>query len=466
MHMPGHKRNLELCELFNPYAIDITEIEGFDNLHQPEDVLLTLSDRIKKLYGAGCSYPLVNGSTAGILAGISAAVRKGDKVLIARNSHKAVYHGVILTETVPIYCYPQIMDETSLYGGILAEDIEKSLIDNPEIKLVVITSPTYEGVVSDIGAIATIVHRYGAYLLVDEAHGAHFGFSEGFPVSAVRLGADLIIQSLHKTLPALTQTAVLHCNAEELKPRIRKYLSVYQSSSPSYVLLAGIDQCIHILEEKSEQLFKEYDRRLKQFYHRLEEMGVLRLLKPTVVGQYGVYDLDRSKLTISVQGTGLTGHELHRLLHNQYQIMLEMEAPDYVLGMTSIYDTEEGFERLANALLAIDEGLATSTPRTDAKSVKGTAVAKQYVTAISTPSIKIWPYMAWDKPNQEMDFDKSVGQISGVFISLFPPGAPILVPGEIVSTELIEYVHLVKCQGVTVTGLTGENGDQIEVVRL
>ncbi len=469
MHMPGHKRNTRLCGSFNPYAIDITELEGFDNLHQPEEILSSLSDRIRRNYGSRCSYPLVNGSTAGILAGISAAVKKGDKILLARNSHKAVYHGVILTGTIPVYCYPQNIEGMSPYGGILPEDIEKSLIDHPEIRLVVITSPTYEGVVSDIGAIARIVHKHGAYLLVDEAHGAHFGFQEGFPVSAVRLGADLIIQSLHKTLPALTQTAVLHSNAEELNMRIRKYLAIYQSSSPSYVLMAGIDRCIQLLEEQAGQLFEIYVNRLEQFYQRMKKLKVLQLLRPDIIGQFGVYDFDRSKLTISVQGSGITGHMLHQLLHNKYHIMLEMEAMDYVLGMTSICDTEEGFDQLAAALLEIDDSLVlrAKQPLFDVQNTEiNKSVTDRQKALLPEPRIMLWPNEAWEKPVRNMAFHKSTGQVSAAFISLFPPGAPILVPGEEISAELIDYVQSARGQGVSVIGLTGENKDEIEVVDL
>jgi arginine decarboxylase len=466
MHMPGHKRNTSLCDMVDPYTIDITEIEGFDNLHQPEEVLLELSERLSRLYGAAYSYPLVNGSTAGILSGISAAVRKGDKVLIARNSHKAVYHGVILTETLPVYCYPQKTEEMAPYGGILPEDIEKALINNPDIRLVVITSPTYEGVVSDIAAIAGIAHSHGAYLLVDEAHGAHFGFHEGFPVSAVKLGADLVIQSLHKTLPALTQSAVLHCNAKELRNRLRKYLAIYQSSSPSYVLMAGIDRCIKLIEDNGEELFAKYDQRLTGFYERLKGLKALKLLQQDIIGQYGAYDLDRSKLTISVKGTGLTGHELHHLLHRQYKIMLEMEAPDYVLGMTGIADTDEGFDRLATALLEIDRHLEDTRGHTEAlKQPELLKERKDGDTILSPPERKLWPYEAWDRPVREMEFGRSNGQISASFISLFPPGAPILVPGEVITTDLIDYIHSVIRQGVSVTGLIGENRDQIEVIQ-
>ncbi len=465
MHMPGHKRNTKLCGIGDPYAIDITEIEGFDNLHQPEGVLLSLADRMSRIYGALSSYPLVNGSTAGILTGISAAIRRGDKVLVARNSHKAVYHGVILTGAVPVYCYPQNIGDMALFGGILPEEIEEALINNPGIRLVVVTSPTYEGVVSDIRAIADLAHKYGAYLLVDEAHGAHFGFHEAFPVSAVKLGADLVIQSLHKTLPALTQSAVLHCNAKELLPRIRKNLAIYQSSSPSYVLMAGMDQCIRLLEENAEPLFEEYNQRLRQFYREMQTLRALRILNQDIKGEYGIYDLDRSKLTISVAGTGITGHDLHSLLRHKYQLMFEMEAPEYVLGMTSICDTKEGFDRLTKALLEIDEALSGSIVQEAKEYHKpDRPVDLKQDNNLPSPNIRLAPWEAWGRDTEEMDFHTSAGQVSAAFISLFPPGAPVLVPGEVITEELIKYILSVKDAGICVNGLGGEDKNRIAVV--
>ncbi len=468
MHMPGHKRNTKLCSMMNPYAIDITEIDGFDNLHQPEGVLLSLSQRISHLFKAEYSYPLVNGSTAGILAGISAALNRGDQILIARNSHKSVYHGVILMDLNPVYCYPQFIEDFGIYGGILPENIEEALISNPKIKLVVITSPTYEGIVSDIKKIAEVTHRHGAYLLVDEAHGAHFGFHESFPQSAVSLGADLVIQSLHKTLPAFTQTAVLHSNIRELDSRIRKYLAIYQSSSPSYLLMAGMDQCVRLLEERSEELFEEYHRRLEQFYQEMNQLQYLRLLRPDVSWQHGIHDFDRSKLTISVRRTGMTGHELHEQLHKQYHLMLEMEAMDYVLAMTSIGDTKEGFARLSSALLSIDRELAkkytvsaSNRQQNQTDTISGVTNA---ILGFAPPTISLLPGEAWNKPVKIMALENSSGHVSAVFLSLFPPGAPVLAPGEMISAELIDYILLAKRSGITVTGLTGDNKDRIEII--
>jgi arginine/lysine/ornithine decarboxylase len=452
----------------NPYAIDITEIPGFDNLHQPEGVLLSLSQRISQLYGSGKAYPLVNGSTAGILAGISAAVNRGDKILLVRNAHKSVYHAVILMGLVPVYCYPQKVEGTTLYGGILPEKIEEALITDEEIRLVVITSPTYEGVVSDIRAISEIVHRHGALLLVDEAHGAHFGFHEGFPESSVTLGADLVIQSLHKTLPALTQSAVLHSNNNCLNDKIEKYLAIYESSSPSYLLLAGMENCVQILEEKTKELFDAYDKKLNRFYQSMMQLKRLRLMTQEVVGRHGIYALDRSKLIIYDLEKKVTGHQLQELLYKNYHIVMEMEAPEYVLGMTSICDTAEGFDRLERALLEIDRELDSACgavetykmyPVKEKMSKIGTELPSSYI-----PVQAMLPAMAWDVPTELIEFSESAGRISANFLCLFPPGSPILVPGEVIDSRLIQYIEQVKQEGISVTGLTGENKDRINVV--
>ena len=208
-HMPGHKRRA--LPFPNPYTIDITEIDGFDNLHHAEGLIREAEERAAKLYGADRSYYLVNGSTCGLLAAICAAARRGDKVLAARNCHKAVYHAISMQGLAAEFLYPAIT-RGDLQGQITAAQVEEALTKHPDIAVVILASPTYEGIVSDVAAIAACCHAHGAALIVDEAHGAHFGFGAGFPENAVRLGADAVIMSLHKTLPSFTQTALLHCH--------------------------------------------------------------------------------------------------------------------------------------------------------------------------------------------------------------------------------------------------------------
>ena len=222
--MPGHKR--QSLHFPNPYAIDITEIDGFDNLHHAEGILKEAQERAAELYGSRECFYLINGSTCGLLAAISAAAKRGETVLVARNCHKAVYHALFLRELSANYLYP-VITENGIMGQITAEQVEEALSQDPTIKTVILTSPTYEGIGSDIGKISTVAHRHGAALIVDEAHGAHFGFGAGFPENAVRQGADAVIMSLHKTLPSFTQTALLHLCSDRISSAEVKNTSAF-----------------------------------------------------------------------------------------------------------------------------------------------------------------------------------------------------------------------------------------------
>lgn len=256
-HMPGHKRANGMDVHFpDPFSVDITEIDGFDNLHHPEGILKDSMEWAASLYGSDHTWYLVNGSTCGLLSAISAAVSHGGKILVSRNCHKAVYHGIYLNHLETVYVYPQQVPGLGIQGGILPEDVEKALKSEPDIQAVLIVSPTYDGIVSDVEAIAKIVHKAGLPLIVDEAHGAHFAYGDAFPKSALELGADAVIQSVHKTLPSLTQTALLHVKNNRSDggcyidvKKIERYLQIYQSSSPSYVLMASIENSIFLMDQ-------------------------------------------------------------------------------------------------------------------------------------------------------------------------------------------------------------------------
>ena len=306
-HMPGHKRRA--LPFPNPYTIDITEIDGFDNLHHAGGLIREAEERAAKLYGADRSYYLVNGSTCGLLAAICAAARRGDKVLAARNCHKAVYHAVSMQGLSVEFLYPAIT-RGDLQGQITAAQVEEALTKHPDIAVVILTSPTYEGIVSDVAAIAACCHAHGAALIVDEAHGAHFGFGAGFPENAVRLGADAVIMSLHKTLPSFTQTALLHCNGGRIDTeRVARYLGVYETSSPSYLFMAGMDACIDLIREQGAELFAQYRRRLDAFYRDTADLTQLHVMRREDLCKEEAYDWDDSKLMIYAGTMG--GEALH-----------------------------------------------------------------------------------------------------------------------------------------------------------
>lgn len=314
-HMPGHKRNMENFPMKECYGIDITEIDGFDDLHNPEGILRDVMDRAAGLFGAE-TYLLVNGSTGGILSAVSAAVRRGDTLLMARNCHKAAYHAVYLNGCRTRYIYPSFLETYGICGSISPESVEKELKGYLEIQAVFLTSPTYDGIVSDVKTIVKMAHLHRIPVIVDEAHGAHFSLDTRFPEDAVSCGADIVIHSIHKTLPALTQTALLHVQGELVdRERLRRFLKIYQTSSPSYILMSGIEQCISILETDREALCSQFFERNEVFEQKIDKLRHLRIFpaKSECCTGSTVFDFDPGKKIISTRGTSQTGRGLYHL---------------------------------------------------------------------------------------------------------------------------------------------------------
>lgn len=477
-HMPGHKRRA--LPFPNPYTIDITEIDGFDNLHHAEGLIREAEERAAKLYGADRSYYLVNGSTCGLLAAICAAARRGDKVLAARNCHKAVYHAISMQGLSAEFLYPAIT-RGDLQGQITAAQVEEALTKHPDIAVVILTSPTYEGIVSDVAAIAACCHAHGAALIVDEAHGAHFGFGAGFPENAVRLGADAVIMSLHKTLPSFTQTALLHCNGTRIDPgRVARYLGVYETSSPSYLFMAGMDACIDLIREQGAELFAEYRRRLDAFYRDTADLAQLHVMRREDLCKEEAYDWDDSKLIIYAGAMG--GEALHQELLGHYHLQMEMVSADYVLGMTSLMDTDEGMRRLVTALHEIDEKngrFVTALHETDEKNGRLNAAlcetnekngrlnaAEAGFTArmYRENPRRMQIYQALDLPYREVPLDEAVGKMAADYVYLYPPGIPLIVPGEVITEEFIRHIRECRERKLNVEGQGNLAPGRIKIV--
>lgn len=476
-HMPGHKRRTDeanVREFPNPFGIDITEIHGFDNLHHPEGILRKSMDWAARVYGADRTYYLVNGSTGGILSAIGAAVRPGEKLLMGRNSHKSAYHGVILAGLQPVYLYPQVIEDLGIQGGILPEDVDKILDANPDVRAVLVVSPTYDGVVSDVAGIARAVHRRGIPLIVDEAHGAHFSFGGGhFPASALDQGADAVIQSLHKTLPSLTQTAVLHVRRGLMDlDRLERYLQMFQTSSPSYVFLASIEHCIWEMAEHGAERMEVFAGRLNRLRTALGKMNRLKLLGTDRVGSRGVFGLDPSKIVVSCRGSGCgSGADLDRRLRQQYGLEMEMAGADYVVAITTCMDSEAGLKRLEQAFLEIDRSLAETGAVNTAVTVgpegQAGAVPQEPVPHGLVPHavMRLTPCRAVDADWEEFPLDRCAGRISTEFIYLYPPGIPIVAPGELVTGQIIAQVRRYQELGLPVQGPADADATRLRVVR-
>lgn len=454
-HMPGHKRR-EIPDSFffpDPYTIDITEIHGFDNLHHAEGILKESMDRAAKIYGAKKTYYLVNGSTCGILSAVCAFAEQGGKILMARNCHKSAYHGLILNRLSPRYVYPDFLASYGINGGIRPESIE-AILKSEEIRAVFLVSPTYEGIVSDIGRISEIAHSYGACLIVDEAHGAHLPFGDlsgKFPKSALTCGADVVIQSLHKTLPSLTQTAVMHIQGNLVnQKKLEQYLSIFQSSSPSYIFMAAMERCIQYMAQDGRKEMAHYGERMESFFEKTRELRFLKVMDRKVCGRKSVYDWDMSKIVVSTMGiTSLNGEILGDILRQKYHLEMEMCAPDYVVAMTSLMDTKEGLDRLAAALLEIDRGIqACNGVRHPGQETK-----EDSASLCPKAAVKLSLAEALESGEEKVPLSKAQGRISKEFVYLYPPGIPILAPGEEITGEIIGKMKEYRDMGLPVQGL-------------
>lgn len=514
-HMPGHKRNQDAGAMAQYYGIDITEIDGFDDLHHAEGILRDAQQRANRLYGneGTETFYLVNGSTCGVLASVLTVAEKGEEILVARNCHKSVYYAAILQELELRYYYPPLLNEYGICVGVDAGEIDRLLAEYPKCRAVVITSPTYEGIISDISAVAAVVHERDKILIVDEAHGAHLGLHESMPAGALAQGADLVIHSLHKTLPSMTQTALLHVQGERVnRGKLHRYLTMLQSSSPSYVLMASMDSCIRYVEEQGADRYAfmreqhklfcknmercryikigsmEYAKRTTSSEDILKENNTVDKENDTAQKKCCVASWDISKLVIRVKDNVINGQQLYDLLREDYHLQMEMAAESYVLAIMTIMDTAEGWQRLADALLQIDgrieEGITTHREMTvdhcsdewdrqekehrQDKADKADADPEDLVQFVDAKSERLGRQCgninegkmtiarAFLGKREEIPLAESVGKISADFVNLYPPGIPMIVPGETVCERLVAQIQRSMCTGLRVQGITSD----------
>lgn len=450
MHMPGHKRNPSFV-MENPYGIDVTEVAGMDDLHHPEGMIRRRMDWVAEKYHSEKSYLLINGSTGGILSAIAACCRHGDRIAVARNCHKSVYHAIRLLELRPVYMYPEEtggdLGRLGIPGILSEQSVEQVLRSYEDVRCVILVSPTYEGIVSPLREIAEVTARYGVPLIVDEAHGAHFNWHPSFPETAVEAGADLVVESLHKTLPSLTQTAVIHARFGRIsKERLEWCLQTFQSSSPSYILMAGIDRCFAYIEREGQEAFDRYVENLRQFEEEMKQLKRLYLFDSP--------RKERSKIVIAADRTGMSGKELAECLRTRYRIETEMSLGDYCIAMTSVCDGAQSFERLGAALKEIDAGLARVEKDDCGFSSIFDRDRIRYIW--QKPERAMYSYEAAFCPRERVLLEQAEGRVAAEDVMLYPPGIPLLVQGEVFSGEMTRTIQAGIGMGYAIDGV--ENG--------
>ena len=458
LHMPGHKRRPGPCPGL-PYAWDLTEVEGTDDLHDARGILKEAMDRTAALYGADHTRYLVNGSTCGILAGIRAAVRHGDRVAVARNCHKSVYHAIELCGLEAVWILPEIVPDYRICGSVSPEAVRGLLQADPSIRAVILTSPTYEGVLSDIGAIAAICHAHDLPLIVDEAHGAHLGLfpGTGFPAGALSCGADLVIQSPHKTLPSLTQTAWLHLRGDRISiGSLERELDIFETSSPSYPLLASLDACTGLLETEGYSLFRGWQQRLYAFYEGAAALRRFRILGREAgrLSRERIFAYDPGKILIACPPGQLTGHGLARLLRERYLLETEMVLEDCVLAMTSPADAPDALQRLLEALLEL-EGSLEGSPRV----FPDPEEAGEDIPLLPAPETVLPVGQAVRMDMEAVPPAAAAGRICGEYLYCYPPGIPVCAPGERITDRILSRIRSLEAAGCRIRRSQSGAGD-------
>ena len=459
-HMPGHKgaelyRRFGYGEFLNKFMdCDITEIPGADNLFQTEGILERTQQRYAALYGAKRSYLLVNGTSGGILAAILASVPEGGTLIMARNCHKSVFNGLALGNLQPAYIYPEMLQDRGILGEVTAAEVERAIKENPEASAVILPSPNYYGICSDIRAIAEVVHRYGKVLIVDQAHGAHLKWlSQGEnggsgPECAEEAGADVVINSIHKTLASFTQSAVLNL----LSDRVDRYvledkLQAVQSTSPSYLLMASLDISADLLEKHGAELMKQWNENLKYFYEEVRSVPDVQVMDELEI-------LDRSKININTSALGITAAELEEKLMKR-GIFAELTTGNILMLMTGIGNQRRDFDRLLHALREIRSELgrckgAGAGAGSDAEAGNGIAEA---AGGRMPEKRQLHPV---PKQKQRIKLEEAEGLICASSIIPYPPGIPLICPGEELKAEDIAYISRLRQAGEKVIGVNDE----------
>ncbi|WP_125152732.1 aminotransferase class I/II-fold pyridoxal phosphate-dependent enzyme [Clostridium rectalis] len=459
-HVPGHKKGVGIEEEFknfighNAFKIDVTVFKLVDSLHHPTGPIKKAQELAADAYGSDAAFFSIHGTSGAIQAMIMSVVSSGDKIIIPRNVHKSVTAGIILSGATPVYMQPELDRKVGIAHGVTKETVEETLKANPDAKAVLIINPTYYGVATDIQNIANIVHSYNIPLIVDEAHGPHLGFNEKLPISAMNAGADICAQSTHKIIGALTQCSLLQVRSGRVDiHRVQQILNVLQTTSPSYILMVSLDCARKQIALQGYDLLEKTIELSNYARENINKIPGFYCFGQEILGQPGVFALDPTKITITCRDLGITGYDLDMILSNKYHIQVELSDLYNVLAVGSFGDTKENIDSLISALKEISKEYYGNK---DKKS--------DFIDIPNIPKQVEIPREAFNSHKICIPLSESTGKISGEFLMAYPPGIPILCPGEIITKEIIEYVQKLKETGLYVQGTEDSEVNYIKVV--
>lgn len=460
-HVPGHKKGYGMDEEFknfigeNAFKIDVTVFKLVDSLHHPTGPIKRAQELAALAYGAKASFISVSGTSGAIEAMIMSVVKDGDKIIIPRNVHKSVTGAIILSGAVPVYMQPELDKEIGIAHGVTPETVENTLKENPDAKAVLLINPTYYGVATDIRKIAKIVHSYNIPLIVDEAHGPHLGFNDRLPVSAISAGADMCAQSTHKIIGALTQCSLLHVCSDRIDiNKVQQVLNILQTTSPSYILMASLDCARRQIALHGKELLDYAIDLCTYTRDEINKIPGFYCFGKEILGKDGVYSLDPTKVTITCRDLGITGYKLDTILSEKYHIQMELSDLYNVLMVGSFGDKKENIEKLLSALKEIgSEYYGKGNKKSD------------FIDIPPIPKQILIPRKAFYGDKVSVPLSESSGEISGEFLLAYPPGIPVLCPGERITPEIINYVKQLKETGLYVQGTEDPEVLNIKVLK-
>ncbi len=455
--VPGHKKGKGACELSEFFGdtmlqCDVNSMKPLDNLSSPVSVIKEAQELMAEAYGADEAFFMVNGTTAAVQAMILSSCKPGDKIILPRNAHKSAVNGIVLSGANPIYVQPKIHNELGFAAAVEFEDIKRVIDDNKDAKAIFLVNPTYYGTVSQIDKIIEYAHKNGMIALVDEAHGAHFAFSDRLPKCAIDAEADLVAVSTHKTGGSLTQSSVLLRKGDRVKSwKVHKSINLTQTTSASYLLMSSLDVARRNLVLNGKQIFDKLIEVCRDIRSNINKIDGLNAFGREIIGKYGIVDFDELKLSINVHGLGLTGLEVYAILRDEYNIQVELGDMYNILAIVSVGDDENSLMKLYNALLDL-----ASKYRTE---------KKEFIKInLQNPEIKISPRDAFYAEKVGIALNDACGKISGESVMVYPPGIPIICPGEIITEDIIYHINLLRGQNCMLNGIEDVSLNTIKII--
>ena len=463
-HMPGHKGGLgfppEVAEAFrrNVLAIDVTETRGMDNLHLPSGCIKQAQDLAAHTFGADRTFFLTNGTTAGVHAMIMTTCKEGQKIVIPRDAHLSVIGGVILSGLEPVFVYPDVDPEWGVSVGVPTSEYERALSEHPDAKACLITRPNYYGMAGDLAALVDLCHNHGIPLLVDEAHGPHIHLHEAMPRSALSYGADMVVQSTHKTLGSFTGSSMLHTKGERIHPdRVQRMLAILQSTSPSYLLMASIDITATLMRLRGHDLIEHAIRLSDRARERLSQAPGVRVLSRPV--------MDKCKLSVSMIELGLAGFELKNRLMDEHNARVELADFENIIAFVTYADTERDVDALVDAMLQVAEE-ARAERAANGPSLRKPGDQARFTEHLFAPAERaMLPRRATLAAHELSRLSDAPGRVCAEVVAPYPPGIPMLYPGEIIDQTHLEIIGEAMSLGAVFRGLaTGPDGNLVVTV--